>query len=194
VAVGRPKTFDASQALDQAMELFWLRGYQRLGLSELLAHLGISRQSLYDTFGSKRALFLRSIEHYRRTQLSQALALLEREGSPLDNVKAVLLFFKELALDYRCRGCLVANALVEIGRDDEEIFALLEETLDMLRAGLEGALQEAQRRGELAPRRSPRELSRALLNAMLGLAVTSKLGLPPAAVSEIHTGSLFLLD
>jgi TetR/AcrR family transcriptional regulator, transcriptional repressor for nem operon len=176
------------------MELFWLRGYQRLGLTELLSHLGISRQSLYDTFGNKRALFLRCIQHYRRTQLSHALALLDREDPPLENVKAVLRFFEQLALDYRCRGCLVANALVEIGRDDEEIFTLLSETLEILRAGIERALEAAKQHGELPPKRAPRELSRALLNAMLGLAVTGKLGLSREAVGEIHGGTLGLLD
>ncbi|HKJ23740.1 MAG TPA: helix-turn-helix domain-containing protein, partial [Myxococcota bacterium] len=41
------------------MELFWLRGYDGAGISELLGAMGISRQSLYDTFGSKRELFIR---------------------------------------------------------------------------------------------------------------------------------------
>jgi TetR/AcrR family transcriptional regulator, transcriptional repressor for nem operon len=194
MATGRPKTFDEKQVLEKAMELFWLRGYRGLGLRELLEHLRISRQSLYDTFGNKRALFLRTIEHYRATQLSRALALLEREGSPLDNVRAVLGFFEELALDHRCRGCLVANALVEVDPTDREISDLLGETLEMLRAGLERALREAQRRGELAAGKGPLELSRALVNAMVGLAVTGKLPLPPAVIGEIHAGTLRLLD
>jgi TetR/AcrR family transcriptional repressor of nem operon len=191
---GRPKAFDEKQVLSQAMELFWLRGYERLGLRELLSHLGISRQSLYDTFGSKRGLFLRTIEHYRSTQLSQALALLERAGSPLGNVKAVLRFFEELALDQRARGCLVANSLVEVDPADEELSGLLGETLELLRASLERALRQAQQCGELAAGRSPLELSRALVNAMVGLAVTGRLPLPRTAIAEIHAGMLRLLD
>ncbi len=75
---GRPREFDETKVLERAMQLFWLRGYGRLGVAELLKHMGISRQSLYDTFGNKRGLFLRAIEHYRATQLSRALGLLER--------------------------------------------------------------------------------------------------------------------
>ena len=45
------------------MDLFWARGYEATGLRDLLDHMGIGRQSLYDTFGDKRSLFLQAIQH-----------------------------------------------------------------------------------------------------------------------------------
>ena len=114
--MGRQKEFDEQVVLERAMNLFWERGYAGLGLAELLERMQISRQSLYDTFGNKRQLFIRTIEHYRATQLAGALALLERDGSPIQNVKDVVSFFEGLASDARCRGCLVANALVGVHR------------------------------------------------------------------------------
>ena len=96
---GRHKTFNESEVLERAMQLFWLRGYNGVALAELAEAMRISRWSLHNTFGNKRSLFMRSIEHYRATQLSEALALLEREDSPLDNVRGVLGFFRDLALD-----------------------------------------------------------------------------------------------
>lgn len=191
---GRPKSFDETEVVAKAMEVFWQKGYEGVGLSELLKHMGISRQSLYDTFGSKRDLFIQAIEHYRGTQLSQALALLEREGSPLDNVRAVVRFFEEIALDAQCRGCLVANTLVELGPRDEEVAALLHDTLELLQSGIESALRRAQERGELRPGRSPVEISHALTNALIGLAVTGRLRTPPEAIREIHSGILTMLD
>jgi len=191
---GRRKQFDEREVLGRAMDLFWLRGFEAVGLSQLQAHMGISRQSLYDTFGSKRGLFLRTIQHYRETQLVEALALLEREGSRLENVKAVLRYFESLARDRDCRGCLVANALVEMGPHDDEIAALLADTLELLQGGIEGALRRAQEDGELAPGKSPSELARALVNAMIGLAVTGRLRRGQAAVGEIAAGTLSMLD
>jgi len=176
------------------MEFFWAHGYERASLSSLLDQMGISRQSLYDTFGSKRALFLRAIEHYRTTQLTQALALLQRDGSQLDNVRSVVRFFETLAADDRCRGCLVANTLVELGPHDEEIAQLLQETLEILRSSIERALVEARARGELAPPKSPKELSSALTNAIIGMAVTGRLRIAPAAIGEICSGTLSMLD
>jgi TetR/AcrR family transcriptional repressor of nem operon len=191
---GRPKGFDEQQVLERAMNLFWLHGYQGVGLSDLLKHMGISRQSLYDTFGNKRALFMRVIEHYRATQLVDALALLGREGSPLANVEAVIRFFEELAADSRCRGCLVANTLVELGPHDRQIAALLEETLALLQQGLQHALREAQRRGELSTDKSPMNLSRSLTNSLMGMAVLGRLPSEPASLRSVTAETLAMLD
>ena len=191
---GRPREFDEQEVLERAMRLFWLRGYHGLGLSELVKEMGISRQSLYDTFGSKRELFIRAVERYRETQLAEALGLLQREGSPIENVRALLRFFEQLALDRSCRGCLVANTLVELGPHDEEIATLLEELLSVLQRAIEGALQQARERGELSPSKSPRELSRALTNAIIGISVTGKLPIGRSALTDIHAGTLSMLD
>jgi TetR/AcrR family transcriptional repressor of nem operon len=191
--VGRPKAFDEREVLEKAMNLFWLRGYGGVGLTELQQQMGISRQSLYDTFGSKRELFIRTIEHYRATQLTGALALLAREASPLQNVKDVLRFFEQLAADARCRGCLVANALVEMGPHDAEIAQLLRDTLELLRRSIQQALREAQRLGELPEDRSPQQLSRALTNAAMGMAVTGRLGMGPAVLRDVYAGTLAIL-
>jgi TetR/AcrR family transcriptional repressor of nem operon len=190
---GRPKEFDEREALERAMNLFWLRGYEGVSLVELLRHMDISRQSLYDTFGNKRSLFIRAISHYRDTQLVHALALLEREGSPLENVKDVVRFFQQLASDRRCRGCLVANALVELGPHDAEIAELLRSILLLLQGSVEQALHRAQEQGELDPSRSPGELSRALTNAAMGMAVTGKLPLQESTLRDICAGTLSML-
>jgi TetR/AcrR family transcriptional repressor of nem operon len=191
--MSRPKSFSENDALEKALDVFWQRGYQGVGLTLLLREMGIARQSLYDTFGSKRQLFIRTIEHYRDTRLSAALALLEREGSPTQNVKDVVHFFERLALDKRARGCFVANSLVELGPHDTKIRELLAETLGLLESGLVKALRRAQRAGELASERSPRALARAMTNAMVGMAVTGKLSQSRSAVADIYSGTLAML-
>jgi TetR/AcrR family transcriptional repressor of nem operon len=191
---GRPKAFDERQALEQAMQLFWAQGYEGTGMSELLERMGISRQSLYDTFGNKRQLFIRAIGHYRDTQLSQALELLQQDGAQVENVKSVVRFFERLASDDRCCGCLVANALVEVAPHDEEIADLLRETLELLRASIQRSLKQAQDAGELAPTKSPLQLSRAITNALLGLAVTGKLRLGRQTLRDVYAGTLSMLD
>src|SRR5262245_11192306 len=192
--MARAKGFDRDAALEKALDVFWKHGYQGVGLAQLLRGMGIARQSLYDTFGSKRQLFIRTIEHYRDTRLVEALRLLEREGSAKQNVRDVVRFFEQLALDKRARGCFVANSLVELGPHDREIRALLAETLGLLETGIAKALRRAQRDGELGRDRSPRKLSRALTNALVGMAVTGKLALGRATVEDIYVGTLTMLD
>ncbi len=191
---GRRKTFDEIEVLERGMNLFWLRGYEALGIAELVRGMGISRQSLYDTFGSKRELFIRVLDHYRSTQLAGALALLDRPGSPLENVRAVLRFFHDLATDSRCRGCFVANAIVEVGPHDEEIATLLGDTLDLLQGALARTLHEARNRGELPPHKCPDALAKALINSIMGLVIIGKLRQRHLSVEDIHAGTLNMLD
>jgi len=193
MAAGRPKGFDESEVLERAMQLFWSQGYEATGLAQLLDTMQISRQSLYDTFGNKRALFQRAIQHYRATQLTTALALLERPGSPKANVEAVASFFEQIAADQRGRGCLVANALVEVAPHDPELAALLEDTLGLLEAGVRKALEQARELGEIPADRSPRALARALTNALIGMAVTGKLRPGREALEDIRIGTMSML-
>jgi TetR/AcrR family transcriptional repressor of nem operon len=193
MTAGRPIQFRREDALERAMQHFWRFGYQAASLPDLLKAMGISRQSLYDTFGSKRALYLSAIERYRGDKIGQALALLEREGSPIENVRAAVRFFPKMAAAAGCRGCLVASAIVELGSRDPELSRLLNDTLEALRRGFESALRKAQVAGELAPGKSPRQLSRALTNAVMGIAVTGKLDPGSAELRDIYTGTLSML-
>ena len=57
--MGRPRNFDEDVAVAQAAALFAERGYEGTSIDDLVQALGIHRGSLYSTFGSKRALYLR---------------------------------------------------------------------------------------------------------------------------------------
>jgi AcrR family transcriptional regulator len=61
---GRPRTFDTDEALDQALAVFWKKGYDGASLPELTAAMGINRPSLYAAFGNKEELFRRAVERY----------------------------------------------------------------------------------------------------------------------------------
>src|SRR6185369_16899750 len=63
-ARGRPLSFDSDKALENAMHVFWERGYEAASISELTAAMGITPPSLYTAFGDKERLFLEAIERY----------------------------------------------------------------------------------------------------------------------------------
>ena len=64
--MARTKDFDEDEVLTKAMNLFWLNGYNGTSMQDLVDGLGISRSSLYDTFGDKRSLFLKTLENYKK--------------------------------------------------------------------------------------------------------------------------------
>ena len=61
---GRPRKFDTDKAVEQAMLVFWKKGYEGTTIDELTAAMGISRPSLYAAFGNKEGIFKRSLNHY----------------------------------------------------------------------------------------------------------------------------------
>ncbi|MCI1026081.1 helix-turn-helix transcriptional regulator, partial [Pseudomonas putida] len=61
---GRPRSFDRDQALQQAMQVFWSKGYEGTTMADLCEAIGVKAPSLYSAFGDKDALFREVMEVY----------------------------------------------------------------------------------------------------------------------------------
>jgi len=170
----RTKQFDKHAALDQAMELFWERGYHATSIQDLVEHLGVNRQSLYDTFGGKDQLFQAVLERYRDLQGIPLRRSLERDG-PLGEI---LREFFDAAIANLMKndgkGCLMANTTTELALHDDAIFKVCSGNARQLEAAFSGLLARAQQNGEIDENASVVQLARFLVNTMNGLAVTAK--------------------
>jgi len=128
VAMSRSKAFDPDEAIDRALELFRLRGYEATAVDDLVAHLGIHRSSLYNTFGSKHALYIAALERYlaRPQPDSGAFPL-----PPARQVIAEILteqVDEALALAPR-GGCLLVNSIAERLPQDRDVAARVQANL-----------------------------------------------------------------
>ena len=63
--MARTKTFDKQKVVHQALLLFWQQGYEATSIDDLEQHLGLNRSSIYNTFGSKHALFIMALRLYQ---------------------------------------------------------------------------------------------------------------------------------
>src|SRR5215216_2939123 len=112
--MARHKEFERDEALQKAMEVFWGRGYEATSVGDLVEHMGINRQSLYDTFGDKHALYLQALDRYREVEGRKMFELLERPGS---GKRALRQLFAGVVAGSLCagerRGCFVGNAMSE---------------------------------------------------------------------------------
>ena len=111
---GRPPGFDRARALGQAMTLFWDRGYEGTSFDDLIAVMGISASSFYNSFTSKEALYIEAVEAYVRKAGRWFTEALEREGTTRDAFGALL---TAAASAFTCpdtpAGCMIAVAATQ---------------------------------------------------------------------------------
>ena len=63
------KQFDEAEVLKKAKAVFTEKGYNGTSMDDLVQATGLSRSSIYDTFGDKHGLFLKTLDQYRTAQL-----------------------------------------------------------------------------------------------------------------------------
>lgn len=119
--MARPRAFDEATVLEQAMEVFWPRGFEAVSIDDLVAATGLSRSSIYQAFTSKRGLFEAALNHYVTERIGVMVGGLEADDA---GPEAVVAFFETLdhvAHEYPDRyalGCLMTNAMAELGHAD----------------------------------------------------------------------------
>jgi TetR/AcrR family transcriptional repressor of nem operon len=187
----RPKSFDDETVLDQAVQLFWERGYEGTSLADLEAHLGLGRQSLYNTFGDKHNLFLKALERYQRAVAEGMMAHLTAPGAGLEAIRA---FFRasveSLTAPGPRRACLVANTILERGSQDADALVRCNQSRAALERALRRALVQAKVRGELAEGLDVEATATLLVAQSYGLSVLAKTG---ATTGELHAAVEVLL-
>src|SRR5258707_12763113 len=85
-AMARPKEFDRDVALRRAIPVFWKKGFARTSAEDLVAAMGIGKQSLYDTFGDKRRLFLEALRTYNSEGVAVFVTRVAGGASRIDDI------------------------------------------------------------------------------------------------------------
>ena len=171
---GRPRNFDPDLVLENAMQLFWSQGYEATSLQDLLAATGLSKSSLYESFGNKQSLFEAAFTRYFETRARHMLERLEQAESPLGFVRECLLSVLEDAQRGTPRGCMLVNVANEFSTADPAVQPLIELATRRFRQVFECAFAQAQARGELSDRQSPAALALYMHCAMSGLRTQTK--------------------
>lgn len=87
---GRPRSFDMDQALEAAIRLFQARGYDAVGVAELVEELGIKPPSFYAAFGSKAGLIERAFERYSASEANVFERARDKGGSVTEVIDRTL--------------------------------------------------------------------------------------------------------
>ena len=173
--MSRVKEFDEAEVLDQALELFRARGFKHTSFADLVDELGVSRQSLYDTYGDKHALYQTALKRYLDRGLDGIRRKLEDTGTP---VREAFTGFFEAMIAGSCAngspGCLMVNSRVELSPHNADTRALAQTHAREIEGIFVFRLSAAQRKGEIAKSKDPVALARFFYHTILGLAVASR--------------------
>ncbi|MGK6325233.1 TetR/AcrR family transcriptional regulator [Sphingomonas sp. DT-51] len=174
--MARPRGFDEQVVIDRAKRLFWDRGYEGTSLSELLAHTGLTKSSLYKAFGSKEDLFRKVVASYDDRQLDfrrRALA----ETTPRSIVASLLRGMAALhAGDDTPRGCLVTNAALACSPESDGVRLKLVEEREAFRRALGVRLAEVSGGSDLPSGASADEAASLVQTMIQGMAVQARSG------------------
>jgi len=192
--MARTKEFDPQKALETAMNTFWRLGYERTSLDVLMQETGIARQSLYDTFGDKRALYLQALAQYRDKDHARLRRLFTSGQRIKGGFAAVLLGISRESREEHQRGCLLLSANMEREAKDKVIAEFLLANQLKTETIFTEALQRGQATGELSSKHDPVALARFYVATIQGLRAMAKLNSNRQALEQVANLALSRLD
>ncbi len=171
-SVGRPREFDEEAVLGAAMDAFWRQCYEATSMADLCSCTGLHKGSLYQTFGDKHALFMRSLHYYDDREFRDTAAVAFQSDSPLENIRAVIHKVCQDAVEGK--GCMMINSLVELAPHDAAVEAALVEATEKRLRVMADLISNAQQAGEIRSTKDPQRLARQLMVTMAGAAAGVK--------------------
>jgi AcrR family transcriptional regulator len=172
---GRPRSFDPDQALDQAMHVFWEKGYEGASMHDLTAAMGIQPASLYKAFGNKQSLFEKALARYLagpaafiQGAMSEPTAYAVAERTLRDTANFLTDLHK--GQNTRC-GCMTIQAAMVVSNESQPI---RQELIDLRLRGqqaLQQRFERAQSEGDLTQSADPADLARFITAIFQGMTV-----------------------
>lgn len=184
-SMARPKEFDRDEALKSAIGLFANYGYEGTSTEALLEAMGVSRQSLYDTFGSKRDLYVEAVRRYNLESAAKFSKSLEDGVTPLGGLQRALISHIDRRDGPTNGACLGVGSICEFGTRDPAIIAASEEAAPVFLEALVSTLARAQAAGEIRADLDPQLTAEFLLTTLNGLKVNARAGMSKRRLKEI---------
>jgi TetR/AcrR family transcriptional regulator, copper-responsive repressor len=174
---GRPLSFDREAALEQAMHVFWERGYEAASIADLTAAMGITPPSLYTAFGDKERLFLEAIERYALGPGSAGPRALAEEPTARGAIERWLHeSAEELTRPCHPKGCMVVMATTNCSVAAEHVQTALAKRRAGAMAALKLRIEQAIAGGELPADTDAQALSNFYSTIYQGMSMQAKDG------------------
>lgn len=185
--MARPRQFDEQDVIQKATALFWEQGYRGTSPKELLEATGLSRSSLYNTFGSKQGLFERALARYVDEQEVFVGDMLDAGDLRTALTRMYDAIVGSVTGTDGPNACMVCRAALEVDPTEETLLARLASARERMQAVFTRRLVRAHEEGDIASDRDPVALARFLFHSNMGLVVLARTGAERADLEQIAT-------
>jgi TetR/AcrR family transcriptional repressor of nem operon len=192
--MARTKAFDQTEVLKKIQKLFWDKGFNGTSVDDLVNASGLSRSSLYDTFGDKEALFIASLRLYRQENTRQMVDMIEQSTDVRKTVAEIFDYILEDSRDNQRLGCLMVNTAIELAAHEKKIAKAVDENMVVIHEAMVRLIRRSQAKGELRKTHSPEALSTMVLTSVNGLRVAEKWGTEEKTYKRVKEMVLSLFD
>jgi TetR/AcrR family transcriptional repressor of nem operon len=170
--MSRPRSFDSRAVVDAAMQALWSGGVVGTSVDDLLQATGLSRSSLYNSFGNREGLLAEAVQRYADQQIAAVRQLFAHAG--LEQAMGALLLDAATS-NHDGRGCLLVNAVGELHEQAGPTVDVVRAAFARLSAAMEQAIRDVAPAGVDAA-----GLCAALMAAIAGMRTLQRADMPLA--------------
>lgn len=138
--MARPIEYDKETVLNNAMSVFWQKGYDATSMSDLIQSTGLTSRSMYNLFGSKNGLFKACLEWYFEVKIRNRYERLICENGTI----AIKNFLVAVAEGKTQNGCLYVNTVSDRNNIDETCLEIADDFFYDLESAFKSKLLYAQ--------------------------------------------------
>ncbi len=188
------KAFDEDEVIAKAMNVFWMKGYEPASMADLISSTGITRGSLYNAFGGKEQLFVKSLLKYHQERRAFLAELEAMDDPKLAIAKFFSLVVSDAQTDCDKKGCFLINTAPELATHGEEVNKIVRNGLRELEAFFRRCVEVAQSRGAISKSIEASATAKTLLALLVALRVLGRNVYDKEALTTIADQALRLIE
>ncbi|WP_417827335.1 TetR/AcrR family transcriptional regulator [Thalassospira sp.] len=168
--MARPSSFDREDALANARNLFWRKGFHATSLKDIEAALSLKPGSIYAAFGSKKDLFAEALKFYSAGVEEEFRDFMAQSRSPLSGlIGYVRSITASGATKMPSNACMVFKTALEMANEEPDLKELAARQLSNVADLFAETFDAARKAGEIAPDTDPHRAALKLQTSITGL-------------------------
>lgn len=168
---------DKKKALSIGIDLFWTKGYNKVGVAEICKATGMPKGAFYNAFGSKEDFLIESVISYgnaSRKVYQEFIDATDQGGRAIDRLQGMYKNVLATQPKRKFRGCLICNTMTELGVENPRLREITTNQLNLYLKVIEPVVKQAQKDGDITNTTSSKKITELLHMTFVGVVTRTK--------------------